>query len=238
MNIVITGASSGIGAELFAALSQDGHKVFGCSRRPRSGQYKCDVSNAGNVSWFVHRVADVVDHIDALLNCAAIQGDVGPAVEASWPDWWRALQINLLGSYLTIREFYSLLKQAERPSIINFAGGGAFDPFPNYSGYACSKAAVVRMTECLAIEMPEIRINALAPGFLPTPIHGATLRAGFKRAGKQYTDALEVMSGKGEARMENVIATVRMMLRPDFTDTGKTYRGQTGLPVDKERVHG
>lgn len=75
-----------------------------------------------------------------------------------------------------------------RGSIVLLSGGGAATPFPRYTAYACSKAGVVRLAETLAEELAPlgIRVNALAPGFVATRIHEATLAAGGERAGADY----------------------------------------------------
>jgi 3-oxoacyl-[acyl-carrier protein] reductase len=65
-------------------------------------------------------------------------------------------------------------------SIVLLAGGGAATPFPNYTAYACSKIALVRFAETVALELAvhQIRVNAVAPGFVATRLHEQTLLAG------------------------------------------------------------
>jgi NAD(P)-dependent dehydrogenase (short-subunit alcohol dehydrogenase family) len=66
-------------------------------------------------------------------------------------------------------------------------GGGAVSPFPNYSAYACAKAALVRLTETLAVELAPrgIAINALAPGFIATKTPEITMASGPQRSGSR-----------------------------------------------------
>ncbi len=72
--------------------------------------------------------------------------------------------------------------------MVTFSGGGATGPFPRYDAYAASKAAVVRLTENLAIDLAAdgVRANAVAPGFIATEMHAETLAAGPERAGQDY----------------------------------------------------
>ena len=74
-----------------------------------------------------------------------------------------------------------------RGKIVNMSGGGATSPFPRFTAYAVSKAAVVRFTETLAVELADynIQVNAVAPGFVATRIHKHTLEAG-EKAGPDY----------------------------------------------------
>src|SRR5262249_9635289 len=99
--------------------------------------------------------------------------------------WWQTIETNLRGAFLIAQHMVPLLRNGNWPRLINFSGGGAFSPLANYSAYACAKAAIVRLTECLAEELApaNIRVNAVAPGFVPTEMHQATLAAGESRAG-------------------------------------------------------
>jgi NAD(P)-dependent dehydrogenase (short-subunit alcohol dehydrogenase family) len=88
-------------------------------------------------------------------------------------------------------------------SIVTFSGGGATGPLPRYDAYAVSKSAVVRLTENLAEDLDGlgVRVNAIAPGFVPTAMHRATLEAGPERAGPTYFQrtAEAVESGSGDS---------------------------------------
>src|SRR5262249_44319625 len=152
-------------------------------------------------------------------------GEIAPITSADSDRWWRTLEVNLKGAYLTIHRMLPLLAKGAQPRVITFAGGGAFSPFPNYSAYACSKTAIVRLTECLAAELApsNIRVNAIAPGFVPTDMHQATLRAGEERAGRlQFQRTKAILSQQGPS-MENLVSCVRAMLSPSMDElTGKT----------------
>ena len=114
---------------------------------------------------------------------------------------------------MLVKAFLPILKKSKTPKIINFSGGGAFSPFPNYSAYACSKAALARLTECFAVEFAKYGIvaNAIAPGMIPTPIHNATLIAGEEIAGeKQVTRTKKVM--RETANFEKVIDCTRFLI--------------------------
>jgi NAD(P)-dependent dehydrogenase (short-subunit alcohol dehydrogenase family) len=236
LRIIVTGATSGIGAALVSALVGDGHQLFVCSRRterladlesryPSLTVVPCDVSDEKQVKRFVGTVKEKTSDIDVLINCAGSFGEIGPLERTDSAAWWRTLEVNLFGTYLMIKHCLPLLERGTKPRIINFAGGGAFSPFPNYSAYACSKTAVVRLTECLADEVQAkgITVNAIAPGMVATELHHATLAAGEERAGPtQYRRAAAVVKDGG-APVETVIACVRAMISPAMDGlTGKT----------------
>jgi len=68
------------------------------------------------------------------------------------------------------------------------SGGGATGPRPNYSPYAMAKIALVRLVENLALEEPAWRVNAIAPGFIASPIHDTSIAAGEERSGEDPDD--------------------------------------------------
>jgi 3-oxoacyl-[acyl-carrier protein] reductase len=94
-----------------------------------------------------------------------------------------------------------------RGSIVNFSGGGAASPFPCFSSYAASKAAVVRFTETLAEEVKEydIRVNAIAPGLVDTSMQSEVLEAG-ENAGTEYYLRIKRLREEGEGGVPRELA--------------------------------
>jgi NAD(P)-dependent dehydrogenase (short-subunit alcohol dehydrogenase family) len=236
LRIVVVGASSGIGAKLAGSLAQDGHRLFICARRsdrlaqvacdlPDMRTYVCDVSDEAQVRAFVDALGADTGGIDVVINCAGIFGEIGPVETSDSGLWCRTLEVNLFGTYLVTKHVLPLLKNGRCPRIINFAGGGAFSSFANYSAYACSKAAIVRLTECLADELYPvgIRVNCVAPGFIATDMHRATLAAGESRAGRLQFRRTQSILEQGGAPMENVVECVRALISPAMDElSGKT----------------
>jgi 3-oxoacyl-[acyl-carrier protein] reductase len=239
--IVVVGASSGIGASLAQDLSSQGHTVLACSRdlerlggafaaHPAVRWTACDVSEEQQVAAFVDFVASRVSHVDALINCAGSFGAIGTIESVDGEAWMRTIRENVLGVFLASKHFLPLLEKSAAPRIINMSGGGAFSPFANFSAYACSKAAVVRLTETLAVELAPkgISVNALAPGIISTPVHEATMAAGPDRAGAlQYQKTYQVLRNGDEtansARLDTVRKCVRALLSAPYRNlTGKT----------------
>ena len=236
LKIVVTGASSGIGAAIARELVADGHELYVCARRlDRLNEVtdnntlahggKCDVSDEAQVQHFLQDVGERTSHIDALVNCAGTFGAIGPIETTDSEEWLYTLRVNLFGPYLMIKHALPLLMGSSSPRIINVAGGGAFSPFPNYSAYGCSKAALVRLTECVAAELAPrgIAVNALAPGIVATDAHEATLRAGEQRAGAMHYRRTVAVMNDGGAPMQNVIDCLKALLSPQMQGlTAKT----------------
>lgn len=236
LRIIITGASSGIGAALVAALAGDGHTPFVCARRSHlldqvtrnnriADARSCDVSDEEQVKVFVAWVKTMTPYVDAVVNCAGGFGAIGPLETTDSDEWLDTLRVNLFGTYLMIKHSLPLLAGSSDPRILNFSGGGAFSAFRNYSAYACSKAAIVRLTECLAAELAAkgVAVNGIAPGFVATEAHQATLAAGPERAGPLHYRRTKTILEDGGVQMANVIECVRTLLSPETRGlTGKT----------------
>ncbi|WP_020592368.1 SDR family NAD(P)-dependent oxidoreductase [Kiloniella laminariae] len=227
---VVTGASKGIGAGVRDYLLEDGWLVFGLSRWAEKSIHKsyipvvCNVSDETSVKDAFSVISTQTKFLDAVINAAGIYGPIGPTLDVPVEEWLETFKVNTLGPLLIIRNSIDLLKKTKAPSIVNFAGGGAFDPLPRYSAYAVSKSAIVRLTETLAVEFGHgITINAVAPGFVATEIHQATLNAGVEMAGEQFYEHTLRKLEEGAVPIELPVKLVSWLLSPYTRGlTGKT----------------
>lgn len=126
--------------------------------------------------------------IDVLINCAGVYGPIGQFHTNNLQDWQSAVQINLLGTANVCHAFLPLMLKKKKGKIVNLSGGGAVQPFPNFSSYAVSKAAVVRFTENLAKEYKDknIQVNAVSPGAINTLFLDQVIKAGAKKVGTEF----------------------------------------------------
>lgn len=187
---IITGANQGLGFHVARHFVREGAQVLICARGDALlDKARADlVAHAGDATRVIAMTADVsreadcramvaraqaeFGRVDVLVNCAGVAGPRGPFEENDWADWARAVEINLLGTALPCALVLADMKRRKSGKIINLSGGGATKPTPHLSAYAASKAAVVRLTETLAVELREygVDVNAVAPGVLATKV--------------------------------------------------------------------
>jgi short-subunit dehydrogenase len=207
---IITGATHGIGKAISHHLALSNAKLILISRdiselnqikkqlhHPESHTcYNIDVVNSTNVELLFVELEKEYPCIDGLINCAGSFGTIGKLEDVNPVAFQYAINQNLLGPYNMSYFGLQMLLKTGHGKIINFSGGGATDAFPNYSGYACSKIALVKLTENISIEYPYLDINIVAPGFIKTRLSSQTLEAG-KKAGSFYEKTKEMIKEGG-----------------------------------------
>lgn len=204
---IITGGARGIGRVIAEAFCRQGAQVVIASRTARElkdaakqlslyGQavywLKADISKKQDIARLVKFVLSKFGRIDILVNNAAVLGPVGGVDKVDAGRWIRAVEIDLIGTFLLCRAVIPQMKKQKSGRIINLSGGGASAPRPNFSAYAASKAAVVRLTETLSEELRpyNIQVNAIAPGMLPTRMTKEVIEQGLRAGKKEYAQAL------------------------------------------------
>ena len=230
LRIVVTGASSGIGNAVASALATNGHIVLGLARRfpttvtdfvnqsaSSRQDIACDVSQWDQVTSIANALKQNWPAIDALVCCAAVQGEICPAFDSDPQQWLATVQTNLAGTYFPIRAFAPLLKQTNRRAkILCFSGGGASRARPNFSSYAASKTGVVRLVETIASEndgLP-LDINAIAPGAVPTFMTDSIIAAGPELAGAQEYQSALALKESGSDPMKRALDLVDWLISP------------------------
>jgi 3-oxoacyl-[acyl-carrier protein] reductase len=150
-----------------------------------------------------------------------------------------AIHINLLGVVYPCRVIIPHFQRRNYGKIINLSGGGATNPLPRISAYAASKAAVVRFTETLALELLEhhVDVNAVAPGALATRLTDQLLLAGPERVGAAFHARMARIKDEGGTPLE-VGASLCAYLGSAASDgiTGKLISAQWD-PWEKLQEH-
>lgn len=234
--IVITGASSGIGAALTALFAKDGHQLLVCARGAEklaeatkglssTSYLECDVSSEDDVARFFAWVKERAPCVDVLIPCAAVMGPIGPIVDVDANEWLSAIKVDLFGTMLAIKYAVPLMKAERRPRILLLSGGGAFDPMPNLSAYGIAKAGTVRLAETLAIELAprNIAVNVFAPGFVATGIFDTMLAAGPERGGELYKVIVDLLDRWQDTDIKRPLELARFLISDRAAPlTGKT----------------
>jgi NAD(P)-dependent dehydrogenase (short-subunit alcohol dehydrogenase family) len=176
--VLVTGASSGIGAACVARFTEEGAVVVGADVAPPAGPgpaggfHAVDVTDEKGVAAVVSEVMATHGRIDGLVNAAGVAGG-GPVHLLDVDEWNRVLSVNLTGTYLMCRH---VIDQAMMParsgSIVNIASVEGLEGTEGGSVYNASKAGVVMLTKNIAIDYGRltIRANAVCPGFVDTPL--------------------------------------------------------------------
>jgi 3-oxoacyl-[acyl-carrier protein] reductase len=233
--VLVTGGSRGIGLATARALAQRGARLVLVARDAAALDTASASLPGGGHCWRAFDVSDEdawrrhledLDELAGLVTAAAVLEPVG--VIGSYPPaaFRRTLEINLLGTHLAVHSCLPALR-AGRGSIVTFGGGGATSPLPRLDAYASSKAAVVRLTENLAslLAADGITVNCVAPGFVITGIHEATLTAGPAVAGVDYYERTrQEISGGGFPASE--AAELVCLLLEGVPFTGKLVSAQ------------
>ncbi len=217
-NILLTGASRGLGAEIARAFFLSGSNILMVARREddlrrlqaemlteaeKGGSIHCfpaDLGDPATPGRIVSRAGELWKKIDVLINNAAVTGPIGKFWENSWEDWETTIRINLLAPVLLCKAVVPWMLEARKGKIINLSGGGATGPRPNFSAYATAKSGLVRFSEVLAHEVREfnIQVNCISPGAMNTDMLEAVRRAGPEKAGfEEYSAAMKITGSEG-----------------------------------------
>ncbi|MEM7760529.1 MAG: glucose 1-dehydrogenase [Cyanobacteria bacterium P01_A01_bin.40] len=198
-NVLVTGATSGIGQAIAAYLATEGanvalnyrndpdklddtkelinqmcDQVRGCGGKelPVEG----DVSSEADIVRMCQEVIEKLGSLDILINNAGIQ-TASPSHKLETADFDKVIQVNLRGAYLCAREAIKhFMERGNGGIIINVSSVHEIIPRPTYVSYSMSKGAMENMTKTLALEYAPhgIRVNAIAPGATATPINSWT----------------------------------------------------------------
>ncbi len=196
--VLVTGGSRGIGLEVSRALARRGASVSIVARDRAAvegavttldgeGHVPLAFNVAETRAWpAAMKTLDAAGPLHGLVAAAGVQGPIGPLDEVSPQGFAEAIAVNLMGTMLALHHTLPRLRSTQGRAV-TFSGGGATSPLSRYDAYAASKAAVVRLTENVAYALRgEVEINSVAPGFVATEIHEATLAAGPAAAGEDY----------------------------------------------------
>jgi len=186
--VLVAGASRGIGEAAAHRFLEEGCRVFICARgaagveetvrRLRAlGEIDgtaCDVGNPEDVERLVEAAERFLGGIDVLANNAGVAWQE-PFLEITLEHWDQVLDINLRGMFLVAQKVAArMVARGRGGAIVNMSSTNAFEGEAGYTHYNASKGAIVMLTRTMATELGAhgIRVNALCPGKIATPLQG------------------------------------------------------------------
>lgn len=208
---VVTGAGRGIGRAVALALAHAGAKVAALARTRSEIEetaalikkfgaaeaFAVDVTDTSRVRRAMEKIEAALGPVDVLVNNAGQLGRIGPFVESDPCEWWRVLDVNVLGPMLCTRAVLPGMMTRGHGHIVNIASGVL--PYPYLSAYVTSKTALVRFSEILAAETRAqgVHVFAIGPGTTRTAMseHSLTSEEGRRWIpwfGRIFTEKLDV----------------------------------------------
>jgi len=201
--VLITGAAGGIGRATVHYFATKDWRVIGVDRNqfgdgyPATGLFiQADISKPGEFESIFAKIRTFTTQLDAIVNNAAVQVSK-PLVETTTEEWDEVMASNLRPVFLATKLAFPLLQEAGESAIVNVSSVHAVATSVNISAYAASKGGILALTRAMAIEFApqNIRVNAVLPGAVDTPM----LRAGLQRghlSGGSVTDRLDNLARK------------------------------------------
>lgn len=216
--VLVTGAAGGIGRATVHVFAEHGWRVIGVDRNPFGECFPQDglfiqstIVDPANLETIYRQAQAFSPTLDAIVNNAAIQV-AKPILETTVEEWDEVMASNLRSVFLGARLAHPLLVAAGGGAIVNVSSVHAVQTSANIAAYAASKGGLLALTRAMAIEFApdHIRVNAVLPGAVDTPM----LRAGFDRGHLDAGDVIE--------RLDNLAR--------------KTVNGRVGRPEEIARA--
>ncbi len=242
---IVTGAASGIGHATAARLLDEGALVMGADLvvppddvaegKDESGRWAfthVDVTDESSVAALVRSAVDFGGSVDGVLHAAGVAGG-GPVHMLPAEEWARVIAVNLTGTYLVAKHVIAqMLGQpvrgdGQRGSVVTVASIEGLEGTAGGSAYSASKGGVVLLTKNMAIDYAGrgIRVNAICPGFIETPMTDAVFGPGMEEA---LADIVrEHKLGHRMGRPEEIASVAAFLLSDD-----SSFVTGHALPVD------
>lgn len=184
---IVTGAGSGIGAATARKLAAGGARVIVADIRAEAAEavateiiaqggaavgVESDIAELAQAEALVQRALDEFGRLDLAVNNAGITGEYASIVDSDPDAWRRVIEVNLLGTYYALRSQLPPMIAQGSGAIVNIGSITSVNGQAMTSGYNSSKHGIAGLTKTAALEVAEagVRVNAVAPGYVRTPL--------------------------------------------------------------------
>ena len=241
-NIVITGASGGVGGMLAKGLAKKGHHIICWGRNTealeslvtniqehggKASMAIADMMDAQGVMDTAKKVMRDQGSVDVWINNVGVNNHhaIGPTWELEPAEWWREVSLNLYTAFVGTRTAIKLMKDDQRGYIINLGGGGVQEPKPFGSAYGAAKTALVKFTETVQLELERegmgIKVFAFNPGFIR---NARTEKLVESEVARQYMPKLEQILKYGKmSDIEDSIQLIAVFISGQADELGGRY---------------
>lgn len=180
--VVITGAFGGIGKSIVKRFDKEGSKLVLLDLKYVNKDswikellseiliIECDITKKSSIQSACKKIVSKFGKIDVLINCAGILPSITSLEEIELDEWKKTHDVNLTGTFLCAQTFGKVMIEGGGGSIVNIASMAGLTASPKKAPYSSSKAAVIMLTQQIALEWADknIRANAVCPGFIET----------------------------------------------------------------------
>lgn len=175
--VIITGASSGIGEGVAKQFLEEGAKVVGCGIEPAMSiesenaiYVQANLTNPEEAANVVAKAVEAFGRVNKLVCCAGVTF-IGSLETTDYDSFMRELSINVGGVFNMCKAAMPELARHEGSTVVTVGSDLGVRPIPERIGYCPSKAGVIMLTKCMALEYaPSIRVNCILPGLVRTPM--------------------------------------------------------------------
>lgn len=239
--VLITGGGTGIGAAAAAALAAAGDRVAICGRRAgplravseRTGAFSvvCDVADQAQVTGMVESVAGEFGQLDGLVLNAGVMAPGGVA-ELSAADFSEMVAVNLTGAFMVAKATLPHLL-ASKGAVVSVASIAALRASAQMGGYAAAKAALVMLTQSLAVDHAHegLRANVVCPGWTVTEMADEEMAAFGGERGLPVPEAYQLVTALVPQRRAASAGEVAAVISWLLSDAASYVNGAV-IPVD------
>ena len=229
-NVLVAAGDLDLAKEVAAEAEKEGHRAIAEA---------VEVGDEAQVERMVRRAAHELGGIDVLMAAEALSyasygGGADPRhriVDKPLADWHRVMNVNLDGTFLTGRAVArEMIKAGKGGRIINYASAAGVAPIPGSVDYCVAKAGIIMLTRVMALELAphNIRVNAIAPGFLQTAMSAAF----FKKGGRTEQAVLDRIPLRRFGEISEVADTAVFLASDESSYiTGQTLHPNGGLVI-------